>query len=58
MKKKIIHVALPQSFVDDNHLNVLDVAEALSVTYKDKPVSFQVDLVPDEFFNGSVSWLS
>ena len=58
MKKKIIHVVLPQSFVDDNHLNVLDVAEALSVTYKDKPVSFQVDLVPDYFFNGSVSWLS
>ena len=58
MKKNLIHVVLPQSFVDENHVNVLDVAENLSVAYGNKQLSFQVDLVPDYFFNGSVSWLS
>ena len=58
MKNIPFHVVLPQSFVDENHLNVLDVADALSVSFNDKRVSFQVDIVPDYFFNGSVSWLS
>ena len=58
MKNIPIHVVLPQSFIDQMHVNVLDVADALSVAYNDKRVSFQVDIVPDYFFNGSVSWLS
>lgn len=58
MKNFPIHVVLPQSFVDENHLNVLDVAENLSVAYGNKQVSFQVDVVPDDFFDTSVTWLS
>lgn len=58
MKEKLIHVVLPQSFVDKMNANALDVADALSVAYGDKQVSFQVDLVPDDFFDNSVTWLS
>lgn len=58
MKNIPIHVVLPQSFIDQMNVNVLDVADAMSVAYNDQRVSFQVDIVPDYFFNGSVSWLS
>lgn len=58
MKNFPIHVVLPQSFVDKMNVTAVDVADALSVAYNDKRVSFQVDIVPDDFFNGSVTWLS
>lgn len=56
--EKIIHVALPQSFVDENNVNVLDVADTMSLSYNGKNVSFQVDILPDEFFNSSIVWLT
>lgn len=51
MKNIIIHVVIPQSFVDYRHVNPLDIADSLSVIYNDKPVSFQVDLVSDDYFD-------
>lgn len=50
MKNIPIHVVLPQSFIDQMNVNVLDVAVAMSVAYNDKRVSFQVEVVPDDYF--------
>lgn len=58
MKNIPIHVVLPKSFIDQMNASLLDVAHSLSVAYGDKQVDFQVDLVPDDFFEGSVTWLS
>ena len=46
-----IHVVLPQSFIDSGNVNVVDMADALSVVYNDKRVSFQVEIVPDDYFD-------
>ena len=58
MKNNLIHVALPQSFVDKMNVNVLDVADSMSVAFNGKNVSFQVDILPDEFFDSSIVWLN
>lgn len=58
MKNNPIHVVLPQSFIDEHYVNPVDLAERLSVVYDNKSVSFQVDIVPDDFFDTSVTWLS
>lgn len=50
MKNIPIHITLPQSFIDEQHVNPLDLAETLSVVYNNKSVSFQVDVVPDDYF--------
>ena len=49
MKNKPIHVVLPQSFLDENHVSVQDVADVMSVVYNEKLVSFQVDVLPDDY---------
>ena len=54
MKNNLIHVVIPQSFVDERHVNPLDVADSMSVLYNDKRVSFQVDLVPDDYFDDDI----
>lgn len=51
MKNFPIHVTLPQSFIDQMNVNVVDLAETISVVYNNKSVSFQVDVVPDEYFD-------
>lgn len=58
MDNKLIHVVLPQSFVDKMNGNVLDVADAMSLAYNGKNVSFQIDILPDNFFDSSIVWLT
>lgn len=51
MKNFPIHVTLPQSFIDQMNVSPLDLADTLSVVYNNKSVSFQVDVVPDDYFD-------
>ena len=54
MKNTLIHVVIPQSFVDERHVNPFDLADSMSVIYNDKSISFQVDLVPDDYFDDEI----
>lgn len=51
MKTIPIHVTLPQSFIDQMNLTPFDLAEKLSVIYGNKQVSYQVDVVSDDYFD-------
>lgn len=51
MKNNLIRVVLPYSFVEEQHLSLVDISDGFSVVFNNKPVSFQVDLLPDDYFD-------
>lgn len=50
MDKLPIYVVLPASFADECSAKGVNITDALSVIYNDSPVSFSVDVVPDDYF--------